>query len=149
MPLAQSSPGYQTRRAAPVETTIYEVEADVVGCQLMPDGDYRVEIRGASGESLYLEMPDPQFVDPQSPFAYAMKAARDQLEEKLHPERKPQTVLAHARVAGIGFFSRAYGKNAKPAGNLLQLHPVLEVAWLEKPTAQFAAERKKKEDSKR
>jgi len=139
LPLDGSNDAYQARRTAPVEMTVYSVEADVVECQLMRDGDYRVTLKGASGKTLILEMPDPapEFVSSDSPFAYAIKAAREQFNSRAKPEKTPTLLHAHARITGIGYFARAFGKQ-KPEGNLVQLHPVLLIDWMEKPSKEFA-----------
>ncbi len=139
MPLDGSNPAYQEKRAVPVEMTIYSVEADIVECQLMRDGDYRVVLKGASGKTLILEMPDPapDFVSPDSPFFYSIKAAREQFNARVKPEITVTPVQAHARVTGIGYFARAYGKQ-KPEGNLIQLHPVLQIEWMAQPGKEFA-----------
>jgi hypothetical protein len=50
MPPDGSNPFFQEHRARPAETTVFSVEADVIDCRLMPDGDYRVTVRGASGK---------------------------------------------------------------------------------------------------
>jgi len=141
--LEATPPQYQEKRAGPVEKTVYTVEADVVECRLMPDGDYRVVIKGAKGETMVLEMPDPnpQFVDPKGPFAYAIKSAREQFDAKVKPERTAKPLQLHARITGLGFFGRAYGKTP-PKGNLIQLHPVVDFEWLPKPTEEFDAAKK-------
>jgi hypothetical protein len=141
--LEATPPQYQEKRAGPVEKTIYTVEADVVECRLMPDGDYRVVIKGAKGETMVLEMPDPnpQFVDPKGPFAYALKSAREIFDSKVKPEKTAKPLELHAKITGLGFFGRAYGK--MPAkGNLIQLHPVVDFEWLSKPSEEFDAARK-------
>ncbi len=138
MPLDGSNPFFQQHRARPAETTVFSVEADVVDCRLMPDGDYRVTVRGASGKTLVLEMPNPapEFVDPKSKFADQIKAAREQFSAKFKPETKAQAVTGHARISGVGYFGRVYG-NRTAEGNLIQLHPILNIEWLDKPTAEF------------
>jgi hypothetical protein len=141
LPLDAPAPEMQNRRARPAEMTIWAVEAQVVACQLMPDGDYRVTIKGASGQTLFLEMPnpDPKFVAPEGPFAGQIKAAREQFERKCKPSkvRQPIPLNLHARITGIGFFGRAYRARKPVTGNLIQLHPVLRIEWLDKPTAKF------------
>ena len=138
MPLDGSNPFFQEHRARPAETSVFSVEADIVDCRLMPDGDYRVTVRGASGKTVVLEMPNPapEFVDPASKFAADMKAARGQFDTKFQPEKTSKPVLGHARITGVGFFARTYG-NKKPDGNLIQLHPVLNIEWLDKATPEF------------
>jgi hypothetical protein len=140
MPLDGSNPFFQQHRARPAETTVFSVEADVIDCRLMPDGDYRVTVRGHSGKTLVLEMPNPtpEFVDPKSKFAGQIKAARDQFSAKFKPETKSQPLTGHARISGVGYFGRVYG-NRPAEGNLIQLHPVLNIEWLDKPTAEFTA----------
>lgn len=138
MPLDGSNPFFQQHRARPAETTAFRVEADVIDCRLMPDGDYRVTVRGVSGRTMVLEMPNPgpEFVDPKSKFAGQIKAAREQFSAKFKPETTSQTLTGHARITGIGYFGRVYG-NRKAEGNLIQLHPVLNIEWLDKPTEDF------------
>jgi len=141
-PLNSTPAKYQTERAGLAESSIYSVEADIVECRLMPDGDYHVVMRGASGETMVLEMPDPDpaFTSPSSPFAYAIRAAREQFESKVKPERAAKPLNLHARITGIGFFGRQYGKT--PAkGNLLQLHPAVDFEWQDEPSAEFSADR--------
>jgi hypothetical protein len=139
-PLDTTPEKYQNERAGAVEKTIYTVEADVVEARLMPDGDYRVTIRGAKGETMVLEMPDPSpaFVSPNSPFAYAIKSAREQFDAKVKPERTTKPLNLHAKITGIGFFGRQYGKQAA-AGNLIQLHPVVDFEWQDRPSTEFTA----------
>lgn len=138
MPMDGSSPFFQQHRARPAETTVFSVEADIVDCRLMPDGDYRVTVRGVSGKTLVLEMPNPgpEFVDPKSKFAAQVKAARDRFSAKFKPEITSQALTGHARIMGVGYFGRVYG-NRKAEGNLIQLHPVLNIEWLDKPSADF------------
>ena len=138
MPMDSYTPFFQEHRARPAETTVWTVEADVTDCRLMPDGDYRVTLKGASGQTMVLEMPDPdpQYVDPQSPFASDIKTARGQFSGKYQPEKVSKPLSGHARITGIGYFGRAYG-GKKAEGNLIQLHPVLNVEWLNKPTEEF------------
>jgi hypothetical protein len=138
LPLKETPPAMQDHRAYPVEATVYTVEVDVISSQLMPDGDYKVTLRGASGQTMVMEMPNPApgFVDPASPFARQVAEARTQFDTKFQPERTAGPAVGHARITGIGYFGRAYGAQ-EPTGNLIQLHPVLKVEWLTQPTAEF------------
>ena len=151
LPLDESAPGYQNHRIHPIETTIWTIEADVIACQSMPDGDYKVTIRGASGQTMVLEMPDPApgFVDPKSPFASKIKSARSQFDSKQHPERAVKEMKVHAVITGIGFFGRSYGKKKEEIkGNLIQLHPVLNIEWLPTPTKAFMPTSEEKKPDK-
>jgi hypothetical protein len=140
MPPDGSNPFFQTHRARPAETSVFSVEADVVDCRLMPDGDYRVTVKGVSGKTMVLEMPNPapEYVDPKSKFAADLKSAREKFDTKIQPERTLKPYSGHVRLTGIGFFGRTYG-DKKLDGNMIQLHPILNVEWLDKPTAEFTA----------
>ena len=146
MPLNASAPEFQNKRAQPVETTVWQIEADVLDFKAMPDGDYRVTIRGASGKTLILEMPNPgpEFVRPDSRFAGEIKAARTAFDTKMNPAGKARPEKAHAIITGVGFFGRNYNPKTAEKGNLIQLHPVLKIVWLDKPTANFKAKSGKK-----
>src|SRR5205807_1382181 len=100
---------FQNHRARPAEMTVFAVEADVVDARLMPDGDYRVTIKGASGKTLVLEMPDPEFVDAKSKFADKIKSARETFDGKFKLAKSVKPTPAHARITGIGYFGRTYG----------------------------------------
>ncbi|MCW3094687.1 MAG: hypothetical protein JWL77_305 [Chthonomonadaceae bacterium] len=144
LPYKETPPAMQEHRAYPVEASVYTVEVDIVSSQLMPDGDYKVTLRGASGETMVMEMPDPApgFVDPAGLFAKQIGEARTQFDTKFQPDRTAKPTAGHARITGIGYFGRSYGA-AEPVGNLIQLHPVLKVEWLPKPTAEFASDASK------
>lgn len=149
LPLDGENAAMQERRARPAETTVFTVEADLIECRLMPDGDYRVVLRGASGKTMVMEMPrpDPKFINPFSPFSMKIKSARSQFDKKAVPNQTTKKMHSHARITGIGFFGRAYGPRAKEAkGNLIQLHPVLNIEWLSEPTEEF---RKAGEESRK
>jgi len=91
--------------------------------------------------TMVMEMPNPApgFVDPASLFAKQIGEARAQFDTKFQPDRTAKPIVGHARITGIGYFGRAYGA-AEPVGNLIQLHPVLKVEWLPKPSAEFSAD---------
>jgi len=141
LPMKETPPAMQDHRAYPVEGSVYTIEVDILSSQLMPDGDYKVTLRGASGQTMVMEMPDPApgFVDPTSLFAKQIGEARTQFNAKFQPDRTAKPTVGHARITGIGYFGRAYGA-AEPVGNLIQLHPVLKVEWLPKPSTEFAAD---------
>ena len=71
-------PAFQAKRAVPVETTIWQVDADIVGIKLETDGDYHLVLQGASGEFMVAEVPSPNppFVKSTSPFRGNIKQAR-------------------------------------------------------------------------
>ena len=140
LPLSGPAPSvFQDHRLRPVETTVWAVEADITEFRAMPDGDYRVVIRGASGQTMTLEMPNPapETVKPGSRFVKDIAKARQQFEAKMSPAKGVKPEAAHALITGIGFFGRSYRPDAAVTGNLIQLHPVLNIQWLARPTSSF------------
>jgi hypothetical protein len=126
-----ANPAYQNHRADPVETTIWVVDAEIVSHQLMPDGDFRVILRGGSGKTVVMELPDPKAVPPTSRWAKEIAAVRRQFEEKYHPARQLRPATGRARITGVGFFGRTQLPGAAPReGNGVQLHPAVKLEWL-------------------
>jgi hypothetical protein len=78
-------PEYQEHRAAPVETMIWQIEADIIALKQEADGDYHLVLQGASGETMIGEIPTPRppFVQSQSPWLANIKAARSAVDDKL------------------------------------------------------------------
>jgi hypothetical protein len=84
-------PAYQQHRAAPVETTIWQIEADIIALKQEADGDYHLVLQGASGETMIGEIPTPRppFVQTQSPWLANIKAARKAVDDKLVSKLSP------------------------------------------------------------
>ena len=152
MPIDGSSAYYRIHRANPVETTVYSVEADVTACRITNDHELRLTIRGASGKTLLVAVPQPSDVDPKSPFYGQIKTVRQMVNDKITPTTSLQHLLLHVHVSGIGFFGRwltpsnTAGTSAatkavpykKEDGNLIQLNPLLSVDWLKGPANKLA-----------
>lgn len=151
LPAHETPENFQNHRARPVETTVWAVEADVVDCRLMPDGDYRVTLQGASGKTLVMEMPKPEpgFVEADNPFFKEIKAAREAFDTKAKPEKTQKPLHLHARITGIGFWARQWNKSQPIKDNLIQMHPVLKMEWLDKPTSEFVAPPEPKSTNKK
>ncbi|MCW3053901.1 MAG: hypothetical protein JWN14_3071, partial [Chthonomonadales bacterium] len=100
LPMKETPPAMQDHRAYPVEGSVYMVEVDIISSQLMPDGDYKVTLRGASGQTMVMEMPNPApgFVDPASLFAKQIGEARTQFDTKFQPDRTAKPIAGHARI---------------------------------------------------
>lgn len=127
----EPDPELEEHRAGPVETTIWELEAEVIGHQLMPDGDFRVVLRGASGRSL-VELPDPKLA-PKSHWINELTEVRRQFEEKFHPTRELQVAALPVRLQGVGHFGKVFVKAAPNNLSGIRLQPVVKIEWLAKP----------------
>jgi len=131
MPLNEANPKYQNHRARGAETTIYTIEAEVVECRLSMDADYHVTVRSEAGQTMVLEIPnpDPTFVPPGGRFARQLAGARREFDTRYHLTVPMKTVPVNvrARITGIGYFGHS---SRATEGNLIQLHPLLKIQWL-------------------
>jgi hypothetical protein len=78
-------PAYQRHRSAPVETTIWRIEAEIIALKQETDGDYHLVLQGASGETMIGEIPTPRppFVQTSSPWLGNIKSARAAVDSKI------------------------------------------------------------------
>jgi hypothetical protein len=76
---------FQQHRSSPVETTIWQIDADIIALKQETDGDYHLVFQGASGETMIGEIPTPRppFVQSQSPWLSNIKSARKAVDDKL------------------------------------------------------------------
>jgi hypothetical protein len=84
-------PQYQQKRKEPVETTIWQIEVDIIALKQETDGDYHLVLQGASGETMIGEIPTPHppFVLATSPFLANIKTARQAVDDKLVSKLRP------------------------------------------------------------
>ena len=76
---------FQSRRAPPIETTVWTLDCEITAAKLEQDGDYHLVLRSPSGETMIAEVPDPdpQFVSPQSPFVSDIRMARGAADQHI------------------------------------------------------------------
>lgn len=76
-------PEYQSRRANPVETTIWQLDVTITAMKSEADGDYHLVLQGASGETMIGEVPTPtqQFIG-DSPWLANIRSARRAVDQK-------------------------------------------------------------------
>lgn len=133
---SELTPEYAEHRAEGVETTTWELDAQIDTHQLMLDGDFRVVLRGASGRKIVMELPDPKLAR-DSRWAKELAEVRKQFEEKLHPTREAKQATLRARITGVGFFGRPAPRGAEENASGVQLHPVVRLERLpDAPSAQ-------------
>jgi hypothetical protein len=128
----EPDPELEEHRVGPVETTIWELEAEVIAHQLMPDGDFRVVLRGSSGRSLVVELPDPKLA-PKSHWIQELTEVRKQFEERLHPTKELQQASVSVKLQGIGHFGKVFVKAVPNNLSGIRLQPVIKIEWLAPP----------------
>ncbi len=129
--LSEASPPQASlhKRFAPVETTLWSVEAQVIEVNHTEDGDYHLILRSSSGKTMVAELPDPRRMTHASRFAKDMTDARRYLVSSLQPGEGVKEVNARMRIVGVGYFGRADPLESS-ARNGVQLHPVISLRLL-------------------
>lgn len=121
-------------RYAPVELTVYQVEAYLGGAFTENDGDWHLVLFGLENQraSIIAEIPDPACAGAcRSGLARDFAIARQALEDRL-AEPNPQDRAIRVTVTGVGFFDRPHGQ-AGAAPNQFELHPVLRIEFPNDP----------------
>jgi hypothetical protein len=87
---------YQSRRAAPVETTIWRLDVTVTAMKLELDGDYHLVLQSASGETMIGEVPTPtaQFIG-DCPWLANIKDARQAVDDKFVSHLSPAAFVPY------------------------------------------------------
>jgi hypothetical protein len=89
--LTADPPAFQSKRAQPVETTIWQLEGAITVLNQEADGDYHLVFQGASGATLVAEVPTPTTVFiGDSPWMANIAAARQAVDDKLIHNLSPQ-----------------------------------------------------------
>jgi hypothetical protein len=128
-------------RVSPVETTIWELDATLVGYKLEQDGDYHLVLADASNNTMIAEIPDPAAVDPSSLFLSEITNARQTFDARFGQQTQalkaliqPDTatpmivqIAVPVHITGIGFFDFIHGQTGV-APNGVELHPVLTIS---------------------
>jgi hypothetical protein len=135
MPLkAPRASKYQSRRADPVETTRWSIEAMIIAYKLQQSGGYSLILQGTEGETMIAVAPDPKFVSRSSLFVEAITSVRRTLTDKFAFRAAFTKTQVLARVVGVGFFNSLHGQTGV-APNAVELHPILSIEWLRDESA--------------
>jgi len=116
------------RRTAPTETTVYVVNAILKKYMLMYDADYHMVIADSSGRTMIAEIPSPNCVGSNSPFAAGIAHARAQFDAMFTATNSFQNADVPVRITGVGFFDYLEGQ-AGQAPNGIELHPVIDITF--------------------
>jgi len=86
----QTYDAYQSRRAAPVEETIWQMDVTITTMKLEADGDYHLVLQGDSGETMIGEVPTPtpEFLG-NSPWITNIGQARQAVDDKFVKHLSP------------------------------------------------------------
>jgi hypothetical protein len=128
----------ENRRVAPTETTVWVVTATLTDYKIeITDSDYHLVVRDADGHTMITEIPSPNCVGANSPFAARIAQARAKFDARFGATSAFQTANILVRITGVGFFDKLHGQHGV-APNGIELHPVLDIEF--NPGAQATAE---------
>jgi hypothetical protein len=87
LPVTENFISYQNKRARPVETNLYSVDALIVAVKLEASGDLQLVLQGDSGETMIAAAPHPDdsFVAPSSRWKREITEVRGQLNKRFFP----------------------------------------------------------------
>jgi TIR domain-containing protein len=129
MPLkAVRIPNYQSRRASPVETTRWSVEANITAYKRQTSGGYRMTIGDADGNTMIAVAQDPKVLRSRSPLASQMSAVVRKLTGRFKFGPRFTKTEVQVRIVGLGFFNRWHPQSAG-APNMLELQPLLGIEF--------------------
>jgi len=127
-------------RFGPAEYTVYEVTATMTLYKLEGDVDYHIVLQDENGATLISEIPCPCCVALSSPFTAAIANARQKFDARFTATTSfpLPPVSVPVRVTGVGFFDFIHGQTGV-APNGIELHPVLDIVFLESTTTSLAS----------
>lgn len=114
-------------RIQPTETTVFGLDARLVGFVKEDDQEYHLVLQDA-GQTMIAELPDPACVGPSSPLLAGIQNARSQFDARYTATSSFQTVDVAVSVRGVGFFDEIHGQTGV-APNGIELHPVLDLRF--------------------
>jgi hypothetical protein len=115
-----------TSRVSPTETTVWALTATLVEFKVENDSDYHLVLSDEAGNTMVAEIPSPNCVDANSPFAAAIAQVRSQFDAKFNVGPSFQQVNVPVQVAGVGMFDFLHGQTGV-ARNGIELHPILKI----------------------
>ncbi len=119
----------ETRRFAPVETTVWRVQARLMWLKREDDEDYHLVIAEPNDTTVTMiaEIPDPACGGScASGFSSIYGTARQVLFDRVNRAGGQRAPLVW--ITGVGFFDYPHRQRGL-APNAIELHPVLKVEW--------------------
>ena len=113
-------------RVQPTETTLWTLSATLTKFVLAYDSDYHMVLTDSAGRTMIAEIPSPNCVGSNSPFAAGVAHARAQFDAMFTATTTFQTVNVPVQITGIGFFDYQEGQEGI-APNAIELHPIVDI----------------------
>jgi hypothetical protein len=113
-------------RVQPTETTLWTLNATLTKFVLAYDSDYHMVLTDSAGHTMIAEIPSPDCVGTNSPFAAGIAHARAQFDGMFTATTAFQTVNVPVQITGVGFFDYQEGQEGI-APNAIELHPIIDI----------------------
>ena len=120
-----SSPEYQSHRAGPLETQVWRSKCTLQSIVHRRDGDYFLVVKGDTGATTVVEVPDPSLCK-GSLVEEKIKSARSALDN-FKPGDQPIEINKPATIEGIGFWGAMPRSGGKGAPNGARIMPATNV----------------------
>jgi len=119
-------------RFAPMENTVFVVDATLTDFKVETgstgDSDYHLVLQDDQGNTMVAEIPSPNCVGTNSPFAAQIASTRAKFDAQFTATSSFQTANVPVRVTGVGlFYFSNHQRGAAP--NVIELHPVLSIEF--------------------
>jgi len=114
-------------RIAPIETTVWVVNATLTEYRRSTDQDYHLNLRDDAGNNIISEIPCPCCLG-ASHFTSQIAAARSRFDSFLTATGTLQPANIPVRVVGVGMFDFPH-EQIGAAPNHIELHPVLAISF--------------------
>jgi hypothetical protein len=133
--LAPPNPIPDNKRAQPIETTLWVVNATLKQFQKQADSDYHLLLIDSAGHQMIAEIPSPSCLPSDSPFVAGVTRARAQFDAKFSATSALKNANVPVQITGVGFFDYLAGQTGV-APNGIELHPILDIVF--NPTNDFS-----------
>ncbi len=114
-------------RILPVEATLYTVRGNLIIKKSESDGDYHLVLADEAGNTIIVEVPDPNCVAAGSPFLAGVTKTRAAVDSNAQLNAGGSFKIP-VLVTGVGYFDFIHGQTGV-APNGIELHPVLDIQF--------------------
>ncbi len=115
-------------RIDPYEFYIWTIDATLVEFKRESDLDYHLVLVDDQGNTMIAEIPDPNCVGADSPFADCIANARAEFDAVYNVTTTFQYAYVPVTIIGVAFFDIAHNQTGH-APNYIEMHPVLDIQF--------------------
>ena len=119
-----------SNRVQPTETTVWVINATLKEYARERDQDYHLVLINDAGNTMIVEIPDPNCVSAGSPFRAEIANARSEFDAQFTVSSSFRSANVPVQVKGVGMFDFVHSPPQRGvAPNAIELHPVLDIVF--------------------